>query len=255
MVPWPEFGHPWRSCGWKTTARGAAELGRLSEGRVGPPPEHQRRRPAAARFRVPDAPDDNLVVSAGVELLCGALDDGEYVRKPRAAHGPRRCRTSSQATARPPRAKLADRRWRAPSTLTANEPWLRTACKVALARPKQTRMSGGSSESEVTALALVPTGSPSSPADLTTVTRRRSAPWHSGTPTPKRPRIRVRRAVERGHQNCPGPGGRASFIMLTAARPVYVHWDSSQRSCPSVGDWMGRKAASRSLRFTGLPIA
>lgn len=44
------------------------------------------------------------------------------------------------------------------------------AWSVALARSKQTSTSGGSSDSEVTVLAVVPTGSPSSPTDVTTVT-------------------------------------------------------------------------------------
>jgi len=41
---------------------------------------------------------------------------------------------------------------------------------VRLARSKQTSTSGGSSDSEVTALAVVPTGSPSAPIEVTTVT-------------------------------------------------------------------------------------
>jgi len=44
------------------------------------------------------------------------------------------------------------------------------ARSVRLPRSKQTRMSGGSSDSEVTALAVVPTGAPSAPIDVTTVT-------------------------------------------------------------------------------------
>jgi hypothetical protein len=44
------------------------------------------------------------------------------------------------------------------------------ARSVVLPRSKQTRMSGGSSDSEVTALAVVPTGVPSAPIDVITVT-------------------------------------------------------------------------------------
>jgi hypothetical protein len=66
---------------------------------------------------------------------------------------------------------LADRwRWRWPNTLTTNAPWLRIARKVALLRSKQTSSRGGSSDSDVTALAVVPTGSPSSPTEVTSVT-------------------------------------------------------------------------------------
>src|ERR1700722_5454594 len=68
---------------------------------------------------------------------------------------PRRCRTPSQ---------------RAASTLTANAPWARTDCSVRLDRSKQTRISGGSRESELTALAVVPTGWPSGSTEVTTVT-------------------------------------------------------------------------------------
>ena len=68
-------------------------------------------------------------------------------------------------------AKLADRlRCRWPSTLTANAPWPLMADRVALLRSKQTSTSGGSSESDVTAFAVVPTGSPSGPTEVTTVT-------------------------------------------------------------------------------------
>ena len=85
--------------------------------------------------------------------------------------GPGRCRTPSQAAARPRRAKLAERCcWGAASTLTTNAPCERTARRVRLARSKQTSTSGGSSDSDVTALAVVPTGSPSSHIDVTTVT-------------------------------------------------------------------------------------
>src|SRR5580692_790019 len=84
---------------------------------------------------------------------------------------PRRCRTPSQAAARPRRAKLVDRCCcRAPSTFTANAPCARTDSRVRLARSKQTRISGGSRDSELTALAVVPTGSPSGPTEVTTVT-------------------------------------------------------------------------------------
>jgi hypothetical protein len=44
------------------------------------------------------------------------------------------------------------------------------ALSVVLSLSKQTSTSGGSSDSEVTALAVVPTGSPPSPTDVTTVT-------------------------------------------------------------------------------------
>ena len=84
---------------------------------------------------------------------------------------PGRCRTPSQAAARPRRAKLADRCcWRAASTLTANAPCAAIASSVTLARSKQTRISGGSRDSELTALAVVPTGSPTGPTEVTTVT-------------------------------------------------------------------------------------
>ncbi len=46
----------------------------------------------------------------------------------------------------------------------------RTAASVMLARSKQTSTSGGSRESELTAFAVVPTGSPSGPTEVTTVT-------------------------------------------------------------------------------------
>src|SRR6202042_803876 len=73
--------------------------------------------------------------------------------------------------ASPRRAKVADRCcWRAASTLTANAPCALIASSVTLGRSKQTRTSGGSSDSEVTALAVVPTGSPFGPTDVTMVT-------------------------------------------------------------------------------------
>ena len=85
--------------------------------------------------------------------------------------GPGRCRTPSHAAARPRRAKLADR-WRcgAASTFTTNAPCPRIARRVRLPRSKQTSTSGGFSDRELTALAVVPTGSPSSSIDVTTVT-------------------------------------------------------------------------------------
>jgi hypothetical protein len=84
---------------------------------------------------------------------------------------PGRCRTPSQAAATPRRAKLADRcRWGAASTLTTNAPCERTASSVRLSRSKHTSTSGGSSERELTALAVVPTGWPSAAMDVTTVT-------------------------------------------------------------------------------------
>src|ERR1700727_1979044 len=84
---------------------------------------------------------------------------------------PRRWRTPSQAAARPRRAKLADRCCcRAPSTFTANAPCARTDSRVLLDRSKQTRISGGSRDSELTALAVVPTGWPSASIEVTTVT-------------------------------------------------------------------------------------
>ena len=57
-----------------------------------------------------------------------------------------------------------------PSTFTANEPCPRIARSVRLPRSKQTSTSGGSSDSEVTALAVVPTGLPSAPSEVTIVT-------------------------------------------------------------------------------------
>src|SRR5579863_7995072 len=102
--------------------------------------------------------------------------------------GPRRWRTPSHATARPRLAKLADRwRCRWPSTLTTNAPWLRTARRVALLRSKQTSSSGGSSDSDVTALAVVPTGSPSSPIEVTTVTPVAKCPMASRNSTAETP--------------------------------------------------------------------
>src|SRR5580693_10205795 len=84
---------------------------------------------------------------------------------------PRRCLTPSQAAARPRRAKLVDRCCcRAPSTLTANAPCARTDSRVLLDNSKQTRISGGSSDSELTALAVVPTGWPSASTVVTMVT-------------------------------------------------------------------------------------
>jgi len=85
--------------------------------------------------------------------------------------GPGRCRTPSQAAARPRRAKLVDRcSCGAASTFTTNAPCPRMARRVRLPRSKQTSTSGGSSDSELTALAVVPTGSPSSSIDVTIVT-------------------------------------------------------------------------------------
>jgi hypothetical protein len=71
---------------------------------------------------------------------------------------------------------------------TTNAPCPRIACRVRLPRSKQTRTSGGSSDSELTALAVVPTGWPSAPRDVMTVTPvakcpmafRNSAPVTSG---------------------------------------------------------------------------
>ncbi len=85
--------------------------------------------------------------------------------------GPGWCATPSQAAASPRRAKFAESSCcGADSTFTTNAPWLRIASRVRLFRSKQTRMSGGSSDSELTALAVVPTGSPSGPTEVTTVT-------------------------------------------------------------------------------------
>src|SRR5690242_15562153 len=85
--------------------------------------------------------------------------------------GPRRCRTPSQAAANPRRAKFLDRCCcGAESTFTTNAPWPRIAFSVMLPRSKQTRTSGGVSDSEVTALAVVPTGWPSASTEVTTVT-------------------------------------------------------------------------------------
>ena len=77
-----------------------------------------------------------------------------------------------------------------------------------LPRSKQTRTSGGSSDSEVTALAVVPTGSPSAPTEVITVTPvakwpmacRNSAAETSVPGTPSTAVIR---------QICPWLGGSA----------------------------------------------
>jgi MFS family permease len=52
------------------------------------PVEQQRRRAVAARLRVLDAADDDLVIPAGQRVLHRALDDGEHVLEPRTAGGP-----------------------------------------------------------------------------------------------------------------------------------------------------------------------
>ena len=54
-----------------------------------------------------------------------------------------------------------------PSTFTANRPAAATARPVAEVRLRQTRSIGGSSESELTALAVVPCGLPSCSAVMT----------------------------------------------------------------------------------------
>ena len=69
----------------------------------------------------------------------------------------------------------------------ANAPWERIAASVRLDRSKQTRMSGGSRDSEQTALAVVPTGSPSGPTEVTIVTPVAKCPtaWrNSAEPMP-----------------------------------------------------------------------
>jgi hypothetical protein len=71
--------------------------------------------------------------------------------------------------------------------LTTNAPWLRIACRVALLRSKQTNSSGGSSDSDVTALAVVPTGSPSSPIEVMTVTPVAKCPMASRNSTAETP--------------------------------------------------------------------
>jgi hypothetical protein len=89
--------------------------------------------------------------------------------------GSRSARACAAPRPRPPpsprRAKFADRcRCAAASTFTANAPRPRMARSVWLSRSKQTSTSGGSSDSEVTALAVVPTGLPSAVSDVITVT-------------------------------------------------------------------------------------
>ncbi len=91
--------------------------------------------------------------------------------------GPALCSIPAHASAAPDRANAEDRwRSRAPSTLTANPPCARIAASVRLPCAKQTSRSGGSSESEVTAFAVVPTGSPPGPIVVTTVTPVGNAP-------------------------------------------------------------------------------
>src|SRR6266700_2066681 len=56
------------------------------------------------------------------------------------------------------------------------------AASVALSRSKQTSTSGGSRDSEVTAFAVVPTGLPSAPTEVTTVTPVAKSPIASRSP-------------------------------------------------------------------------
>ena len=59
--------------------------------------------------------------------------------------------------------------WPAPSTLTPKAPLARTTSSVREPRSRQASISGGSSESEVTAFAVAPAGPPS-PVAVTIVT-------------------------------------------------------------------------------------
>jgi len=124
-----------------------------------------------AGLDVPHAADHDLVVAAGQAVLHRAFQHGEHAVEPGTAGRPVPAPDPSQAAASPRRAKPADRcSCPAASTFTTDAPCPRMARSVRLPRSKQTRMSGGSSDSEVTALAVVPTGAPSAPIDVTTVT-------------------------------------------------------------------------------------
>jgi FMN reductase len=75
---------------WATAALpliAASVKGRLPgempvKGRVPAAPEKKRVCPVAIRLHVPDAADDDLVVTAGHGVLDGALDDRDHVRQP-----------------------------------------------------------------------------------------------------------------------------------------------------------------------------
>jgi FMN reductase len=58
------------------------------KGRVPAAPEKKRVRPVAVRLHVPDAADDDLVVTTGHGVLDGALDDRDHVRQPGRAGRP-----------------------------------------------------------------------------------------------------------------------------------------------------------------------
>src|SRR5580704_14601221 len=125
---------------------------------VGAAPVQQRGGAVVTDLDVLHTADHDLVITTRQPVFDGALQGGQHA-------------VQSQAAARPRRAKLAERGFcGAASTLTTNAPCVRIARRVRLARSKQTSTSGGSSDSDVTALAVVPTGSPSSPIDVTTVT-------------------------------------------------------------------------------------
>ena len=137
--------------------------------------------------------DDDLMVATGQAVLHRALHDGEHILQPGAPGRPVPVPHPSQAAASPRRAKFADKcRCAAASTFTANAPCPRIARSVWLPRSKQARTSGGSSDSAVTALAVVPTGLPSVPRDVITVTPVANWPmacrnWAAETSVPGTP--------------------------------------------------------------------
>src|SRR5450631_4005297 len=134
--------------------------------------------------------------------------------------GPRRCRTPSQAAANPRRAKFLDSCCcGAASTFTTNAPCPRIAARVRLPRSKQTRTSGGSSDSEVTALAVVPTGWPSASTDVTTV-----------TPVAKRPIASRNSAADT-------PGAAATSVALAAVSVVMEYLQSTERATAHRGSY------------------
>ena len=123
--------------------------------------------------------------------------------------------------------------------LTANRPERRTASCVALAALRQTSSIGGSSESDETALTVMPRGAPSSTVVITTtpvmklpITRRntvasKAGPAPGGVSTADMVFLLVERAhgepvgaVRRSHRSPHASAGPGQGVQVTTAMPM-----------------------------------
>ena len=134
-------------------------------------PEDQRFGVVAAGLHFPDPADDDLVVAALELVLHGAFEGGDHPVEARAAGAAAAVPDPVPGGREAAAGEVGRQVLLAGAEHVHRERAVRgTDSRVRLDRSKQTRISGGSRDSELTALAVVPTGWPSASTEVTTVT-------------------------------------------------------------------------------------